>query len=173
VVLPPLAYGVTRFARNFPGTISVSAEVVTGMVAEVLQAALAAGARRVAIVNAHFEPANVDALFAAKARVPEIVFPHLGSRKNAARLRAAVLDGHAGLYETSLMLALAPQLVHGHAALVDNDADLAAGILAGATCFEEAGGPDAFFGRPGAATTETGHALLDELATIVVEALDA
>lgn len=175
VVLPPIPYGVTRFARNFPGTLSVSADVVTGMVADVLRSAHEAGARALLISNAHFEPAHVDALFAAVARLKgegiPVVFPHLGSRRNASRLRAAALDGHSGIYETSLVLALAPELVVGQAVLVDNPADLAAGIVAGATCFEEAGGPAAYFGRPAAASAAIGDALLDELATILVEAL--
>lgn len=173
VVLPPLAYGVTRFARNFPGTISISAELTTALVEELLRAAFAAGAAKAVIVNAHFEPANVDALFAAVRRLEglPVVFPHLGSRRNAARLRSAALDGHAGLYETALVLAVAPELVQGHASLPDNEADLGAGILAGATCFEEAGGPRAFFGRPAAATAEIGHRLYDELAEIVLDAI--
>lgn len=173
VVLPPLPYGVTRYARNFPGTLSIEAETVTSLVEAVLRGAHAAGARKLVVVNAHFEPANVDALFAAVKRLEglPVVFPHLGSRRNAARLRAAVLDGHAGIYETSLVLAVAPQLVQGHAALPENPADLGAGMLAGATCFEEAGGPDAYFGRPAAASAAIGEALYAELTEIVVEAI--
>ena len=176
-VLPPVTYGVTRFARNFPGTLTVSAATMTALVAEVLEAAHAAGARGLGIANAHLEPANVDALFAACARVEastgrKVVFPNAGSRRNAERLAraAAPVDGHSGIYETSLVLALAPEHVVGHAELPDNPADLGAGILAGATCFEEAGGPRAYFGTPARASAEVGERLLETLGLLLSEA---
>lgn len=175
-VLPPVTYGVTRFARNFPGTLTVSPATMTAFVAEVLEAAHAAGASGLAIANAHLEPANVDALFAACARVEastgrRVVFPNAGSRRNADRLAraAAPVDGHSGIYETSLLLALAPERVVGHDTLPDNPADLGAGILAGATCFEEAGGPRAYFGTPARASAELGERLLDELGALIAE----
>ena len=178
-VLPPLAYGVTAFARNFPGTLGVSPATMTALVAEVLRAAHAAGASGLAIANGHLEPANLDALFAAARRVEEatghvVALPNPGSRRNAARLAAvaATVDGHAGLYETSLILAVAPERVRAHEALPENLADLGAGILAGATCFEEAGGPHGYFGRPAMATAALGERLLDELAAMLVEAVD-
>lgn len=175
MVLPSIPYGVTRFARNFPGTLSVSADTVTGMIADVLIACHEAGAAGLAIANAHFEPAHIAAIFAACARVEATIavpvwFPNVGSRRNAARLRAAVLDGHSGVYETSLMLAIAPELVHGQAFLPAVAASLADGIAAGATCFEEAGGPSAYFGSPALATAAIGDALLDELADMLIEA---
>lgn len=177
VVLPPLPYGVARFARNFGGTLTISAEVVTGFVADVLAAALASGAAGVALANGHLEPANVDALFAACARVKErtgatVAFPHVGSRRHAERLsRIATMDGHAGRYETSLALALAPALLRDWRGLPEVSASLAAGIVGGATSFEEAGGPDAYFGAPAAASREQGEALLDELGAILAEAI--
>jgi creatinine amidohydrolase len=177
-VLPPVTYGVTRFARNFPGTLTVSAEAMTGFVADVLCSAHAAGASALAIANAHLEPANLDALFAACAQVQArtgapVALPNPGSRRNSARLAAvaAGVDGHSGVYETSLMLALAPELVHGHEALPENPASLAAGIMAGATCFEDAGGPRAYFGAPARASAALGERLLDALADMLVEAM--
>jgi creatinine amidohydrolase len=108
-VLPPVAYGVTRFARNFPGTLGVSPATMTAVVAEILEAAHAAGATGLAIANGHLEPANLDALFAAARRVEAatgtpVALPNAGSRRSAARLAAvaAPVDGHAGIYETSL-----------------------------------------------------------------------
>jgi creatinine amidohydrolase len=137
-----------------------------------------AGAAKLAIANAHFEPAHVDALFAAVKLVKErvganVAFPHAGSKKNAERLAraAAPLDGHSGIYETSLMLAISPRLVRGHTKLPAVEASLASGIVAGATCFEEAGGHRAYFGNPAKATPELGHLLLEELASIMVDSL--
>ena len=61
--------------------------------------------------------------------------------------------------------------MRAHASLPENPASLADGILAGATCFEEAGGPRAYFGAPARATADLGERLLDELAAMLVEAL--
>lgn len=178
VVLPALPYGVARFARNFPGTLTLSAATMTAIVADVLLAAHEAGASSLAIANAHLEPANVDALFAACRIVQEragvkVAFPNVGSRRHAERLAraAAPLDGHSGIYETSLMLAIAPKLVVGHTRLPAVEADLGEGILAGATCFEEAGGPRAYFGTPANASAELGRRLLNELGAILAESL--
>jgi creatinine amidohydrolase len=151
---------------------------MTAFVVDVLCAAHAAGASTLAIANAHLEPANVDALFAACAQVQartgvRVALPNPGSRRNSARLAAvaAEVDGHSGVYETSLILALAPELVRGHASLPENPASLAAGIVAGATCFEDAGGTRAYFGAPARATAALGERLLDALADMLVEAL--
>jgi creatinine amidohydrolase len=176
VVLPTLNYGVTTFARHFEGTLSISADLTRGLVVEVLCAAVAAGATGLGLANAHFEPANVDALFAACAEVQQrtgrkVVFPHFGSRRLSEQLarRVTAVDGHAGRYETSLILALAPEKVRGHGDLPGVGASLAVGIVAGATCFEEAGGPDGYFGAPGEASAEQGEALLDAMAEMFVE----
>lgn len=178
LVLPAIPYGVTRFARNFPGTISIPGPVMTALVAEVLIDAHHAGASGLAIANAHLEPANLDALFDACKRVKEVTgatvaFPNVGSKRHAERIArtGAPLDGHSGLYETSLMLAIAPSFVKGHARLPEVEAELAAGIVRGATTFEEAGGPRAYFGAPAKATRALGERLLDELAAILVEAM--
>jgi creatinine amidohydrolase len=177
-VLPPLTYGVARFARNFPGTISISPEVMVATVTEILVAAHAAGASALGLANAHLEPANIDALFAAARRVKEltgvdVAFPNVGSRRSSERLARAgcAVDGHSGRYETSLVLAISPRLVHGHAKLPAVEADLGAGIAAGATSFEEAGGPLAYFGRPAEGSGELGERLLDELGAMLAEGL--
>ncbi len=178
MVLPAIQYGVTEFGRNFPGTLGVSPAVMSALVAEVLLAAHAAGASSLAIANAHLEPANLAALFEAcrivKARSGvDVHFPNVGSRRNSERLArvATAVDGHSGRYETSLMLAISPRRVVGHRSLPEVTADLGAGIVAGATTFEEAGGPRAYFGAPAVATAEMGERLLDELGALLAEGL--
>jgi creatinine amidohydrolase len=175
-VLPAIPYGVAQFGRNFEGTLSVTPGTMRALVAEVLVAAQQRGATKLAIVNAHFEPANVDALFAACAEVEarvglRPVFPNFASKRMSGRLRAAPFDGHSGIYETSLMLAIAPELVRGQQALAPVVPSLAEGIAGGASSFEEAGGPAAYFGDPARATAEIGRALIEELAEMVVEAV--
>lgn len=181
VVLPTLPYGVTEYAGAFPGTLSVSAKVVTALVVELLAAAARAGAAGLAIANSHFEPAHIDALFAAVAllkgevAVP-VVFPNVASRRYATRLGAEFQSGacHAGAYETSIVLALAPDRVDeaARAALPEVPIDLAAAMRAGASTFGEAGGVHAYFGAPAEGTAEAGDRYLDELGLILVEAIE-
>ncbi len=178
LVLPALTYGVARFARNFPGTISVSGPTMTALVADVLLSAHAAGAAGLAIANGHLEPANIDALFAACEVVKQrtgatVAFPNVGSRRHAERLSKIVpFDGHAGQYETSLVLAISPRRVRGYKKLPAVHASLGEGIAAGADSFEAAGGPRAYFGRPADASAEAGHRLRAELANILLETMD-
>lgn len=176
VVLPALPYGVTEYAGPFPGTLSVSAEVVIELVVQVLSAARAQGAVGVAIANSHFEPAHIDALFAAARRLGgAVAFPNVASRRYASRLGAEFASGacHAGAYETSMVLAMAPALVDEpvRAALPEVPIDLAAAMRAGARTFPEAGGPDAYFGAPAAASVADGEAWLDELGRILAESV--
>lgn len=182
VVLPTLPYGVTHYAGDFPGTLSVPAAIVTDTVVALLTGALESGAVGVAIANSHFEPAHIDALFAAVTRlrhIPEarVVYPNVASRRYAIRLGAEFVSGacHAGAYETSLVLAMAPELVDegARAGLPEVPIDLAAAMRAGATTFAEAGGVDAYFGAPLAGTALDGERWLDTLAEILVEAIEA
>jgi creatinine amidohydrolase len=80
--------------------------------------------------------------------------------------------GHAGGYETSLVLAARPDLVRDdqRRGLPPNPKDLAAELARGATRAREIGGERAYFGFPAAATPAEGERLLDVLATMIVAA---
>lgn len=179
VVLPPLPYGVTEYAGAFDGTLSVPAAVVTASIDAVARAAVRRGAVGVAITNAHFEPAHIDALFAAVAALKDVgvpvVFPNVASRRYAARLGDEFPTGacHAGDYESSMVLALRPDLVdtaamHG---LPEVPINLAEAMRKGARDFVEAGGVNAYFGWPARSNATRGDHLLDTLADILAEAI--
>lgn len=180
VVSPTLPYGVTQYAGAFPGTISVPAVVVTQTLVAIGEAVAAQGAVGLAIANSHFEPAHIDAIFAAvaelKARLAiPVVFPNVASRRYASRLGAEFESGacHAGAYESAMVLVMAPELVDeaARAALPPLPVNLAAAMRAGARDFVEAGGARAYFGAPAEAVQADGERWLDELATILVEAI--
>ncbi len=180
VVLPTLPYGVTTSAAPFPGTLSIPPELVQALVVELLASAAEQGAVGFVLVNSHFEPAHIDALFkaaeAARARTGRpVVYPNLASRRYAARLGAEFQSGacHAGSFESSLVLAVRPDLVDdaARAGLPEVPIDLAAALRAGAKDFKAMGAADGYFGQPAAASAAEGRALYDEMATIVVEAV--
>jgi creatinine amidohydrolase len=180
LVLPPFPYGVTECAGEFFGTLSVSARTVESLVVDVAASLQARGCSRLGLVNAHLEPANRHALRAAAqaasaAGLPTVL-PDVVRRVYAERLGAEFQSGacHAGDFEGSLVLALRPELVREgvRVALPENPTSLGAALAAGKQRFKEAGGPQAYFGAPAAASAETGRALLRELATIVADEME-
>ncbi len=186
VVLPPLPYGVTEYAAAFDGTVGVPAAVVIASIDAVIRSAVRQGAVGIAITNAHFEPAHIDAIFQAVAALTAVgpgsvgvpvVFPNVASRRYASLLGDEFPTGacHAGDYESSMILALRPDLVDEDAmrALPDVPINLAAAMRAGAHDFAEAGGVDAYFGWPSRADATRGRQLLKTLAHIVVDAVIA
>lgn len=180
VALPTLPYGVTTSARPFPGTLSISAELVVSLVVEIMASAADNGAVGFVLVNSHFEPAHVDALFRAaeltRTRTGRpVVYPNFASRRYAARLGAEFASGacHAGSFESSLVLAVRPDGVADRSTLPEVPIDLAAALRAGARDFLEMGAKDGYFGRPADGSAAEGDSLYAEMTRIVVEAVHA
>jgi creatinine amidohydrolase len=182
VRFPPVHYGVTDWARSFSGTVSWSSEVVHDAVLQTCLEAHRIGFEQVVITNAHLEPGHIATLrrvatsFEAETGRP-LLFVDKTRRKAAARLTAEFQSGscHAGQYETSLVLAIRPDLVDTHAAAVlpEHVVPLHEKIAAGARDFAECGLEQAYCGKPSAATADEGRATLETLATLVVEAVQA
>ncbi len=181
VVLPPVAYAVTEFAAPFAGTLSLDAETATAHLAGVLEAAARSGFAPLAVANGHLEPAHLDSIRAAIARVEErtgatVVFPDVTRRRLAERLTDEFRSGacHAGSYESSLVMADDPTAVDEETrrALPEVDISLVDVIRAGKKDFLEAGGDQAYFGRPAEASAAEGESTFRELADILVEALE-
>jgi len=180
VIFPAVSYGVTAFADGFAGTVHVPAEATGPFLEGVLRGLVRHGFRTVGALNHHLEPAQFAVVHAAARAVAEstgarVVVPDHRKKPHGPRLGEEFVSGgsHAGWYETSLMMAVAPHLVDRAAlqALPEVRVDLPAAIKAGGRNFEECGGPRAYFGAPGTATAEEGERLLCILAEISAEAL--
>ncbi|MBL8955328.1 MAG: creatininase family protein [Myxococcaceae bacterium] len=180
VIFPAVPYGLTDFAASFAGTVSLSADTTRGLLSGVLEGIAAHGFKRIAVINHHLEPAHFAVVHEAAKLAREktravIVVPDHRKKPHGPRLGDEFTKGgsHAGFYETSLMLAAAPQLVDDSArrVLPELAVDLPAKIKAGARNFHECGGTSAYFGAPAAATADDGHRLLDILAEISEAAL--
>ena len=179
LVLPALAYTAAPFAAAFAGTVSLRPETVSETVVDIGRSLSAAGIPLLAIANAHFDPTHVHALRAAVEELGKegkiaVAFPDLTRRALAARLTEEFRSGacHAGRYEGSLVLASRPDLVREDVRreLPPRPISLTAAMREGKTTFAEAGGPDAYFGDPAAASREEGEATLAVLAAILEEA---
>lgn len=181
VVAPALSYGVSYVGTCFPGTTPVPPEAVARAVASVLTELARWGPRRLAVVNAHLEPAHVAAVLegvehATAESGAAIAFPDNREERWSATLSDEFRRGarHAGAYETSLLLAARPgavrrDLLPGLAPVWVN---LPGRLRAGARTFAEAGGREGYFGDPATATAEEGERLFAALAAMVVTAVE-
>lgn len=177
---PPIHYAVTDWAGAFSGSLSIPAETAIALVLDTCLAARAMGFNIVAIFTAHLEPDHITSLREVARRYLDrtgqpLVFPDTTRRALAARLTPEYQSGscHAGQYETSLVLALRPDLVRSEIAreLPAHPVPLAQRIREGARDFIECGMDRAYCGDPAAATADEGHASLAVLTALVVEAV--
>jgi creatinine amidohydrolase len=182
LVAPTLTYAITQYASEFAGTISIAAETATALVADVCASLVEQGFARVCLVNSHLEPAHVQSLKDACARVQArtkvaVVFADQMEKRWARTLTDEFKRGacHAGSYETSLVLAARPELVRDEVrrALMVKPIDLARAMKEGKRTFGEAGAAEAYFGDPAAASVEEGNDIYARLVTMVVEEVRA
>lgn len=180
VLAPTLSLTPAPFASELPGTLSLAAEAAPLQVESVGRSLAAAGFRHLAIVNAHFDPANVGALRRAVATLGAetalaVAFPDLTRRSLAARLTEEFRSGacHAGRYEGSIVLAVRPDLFREEVArgLPPHPVSLVTAMAEGRKTFREAGGDRAYFGDPAAASAEEGREILRILGQILAEAV--
>jgi creatinine amidohydrolase len=163
LVLPAVPYGVTRYGADFPGAVSISEETLRSLVTEI-----AANFERVVLVNSHLEPEQVWLL-----RDLELPLFDVTRRERAERLTDEFRSGagHAGRYETSLVLADAPELVDRERmrTLEAKMIDMPAAIRSGQTSFVAMGMDQAYAGAPAEATAEEGEQTFEALAEMLVE----
>lgn len=181
--LPPLHYAVTDWAADFAGSTGIRPATARALLRETAERCAAMGFDATVLCNAHLEPGNIAVLrevvrdYAASEGPGKLLFPDKTRRRNAARLTAEFQSGscHAGQYETSLVLAVAPELVRRElaAALPDHHVPLHEHIAAGATSFLECGLEQAYCGSPAQASADEGERSYDALAAMVVEAVNA
>ncbi len=180
LVLPALPFAVAPFAAGFAGTLDVDADAVIAVVSGIANSLARHGIGVTAIANAHLDPSHVAALRKARERVSgggagALVFPDLTRRRWAERLTDEFRTGacHAGRYEGSIVLAERPEWVRTDLMreLGPNGVSLVDAHRAGKRTFEQAGGPQAYFGWPAEASAEEGRRIVATLGEILAEAV--
>ena len=131
--LPTLPYGCSLgHSRRWPGTLSVQPKTLIDVVKEIGDWACWSGVRRLFIVNTHVTNAAPlrCALEMLRAEHNDLLVALFNSATLSARLRevhcADGEDWHANDAETSLMLAIAPDMVRAGRVIDADDPDRAA-----------------------------------------------
>src|SRR3984885_10675135 len=172
LVLPEIAFGLTRYSAAFTGAITISESTLQAMVVEVCASLRAQGFRHQVIVNSHFEPAHVATLRRA-AEDATAGFLDLTRRTMAGQLTAEFQSGaaHAGRYETSLVLAQRPELVEAETMrrLPAYELDMPAARAPGHTDFLAMGMDRAYCGAPTEATAAEGDETLATLTRLLID----
>ena len=173
--LAPLGYGKSDEHIHFPGTMTLSAETLLHLLMEIGQSVYRSGFRKLVFLNAHGGQPQVVEIAARQLRIayPDFeIFPLFvwNVPRDAAAQSALETEIHAGDSETSLMLALMPELVRMELAR----AELPPGLSPTSLLSIEGKLPFAWvtrdlsasgvIGDPTGATREKGEALLGSLA---------
>ena len=179
LVLPPLAYGVTRFTEGFAGRVTLRPGTLWAFVEDVVASLEQDGVRQLVVVNGHLELEHVKVLRG-------VVLDHAERGPGKAQVLLADVtrkrwvptlgeefaggDCHAGRYETSLVLAADPASVREEErrALPPVRIGLVEGMRAGKTSFRQLGADRAYCGAPAEASAEEGRQLVERLAEVVV-----
>ena len=173
VIAPAISYGVTDCAAGFPGAVSIPPDVLTAYVAAICDGLLAQGVRHVCLVNNHLEPAHDTAVRAVLAgREKRVSYACPLTKKWARTLSAEFKSGacHAGQYETSIVMAAAPELVDEavRTTLSPVPISLSQKLGEGVNTFTAMGMELAYAGDPAKASIEEGEQLIQRLAEMVV-----
>lgn len=182
VVLPALAYGVTRWTEGFAGTVTLRPGTLWAILEDVVESLEGQGVRRIVFSNGHLEPEHVQVLRGVPldhagrgADAAQVIFPDNTRRRWAQTLGEEFAGGdcHAGRYESSIVLAADRPAVREaeRLALAPVRIDLVQRMREGAKSFRECGADRAYCGAPSEATAREGEELVERLATMIVESV--
>jgi creatinine amidohydrolase len=117
VITPTVPFGASDHHLPFGGTLSLSPETLLAVVLDIARCVSAQGGRRLVLINGH--GGNVGVCHAAAAAASTrygLAVAHLDYWRLAQPEQNTPVPGHAGEFETSMVLALRPGLVGERAA---------------------------------------------------------
>lgn len=118
LIAPSIAYGVTNSLLPFPGSTTVSSATFSAYLFEAVAGLVDAGFRRIVMLNGHGgqtgEVAGVVARLWNEKRAYAVAVEWWGfAEELSATIYPGTISGHAGVEETAMILAIAPDLVDG------------------------------------------------------------
>jgi creatinine amidohydrolase len=174
LALPAIPLGVSYgHGTALPGTLSLTPNLLIGIVHQYARWAAVSGLHRLLFINAHL--GNSAALSVAtdtiRLQAPQLRVGVIDVWSIDAEVQAwAFSDGadmHANQAETSLMLAISPELVHLDELAEADDPDRTGELVFRYTA--PALSHNGVTGRPSAATTEFGAQLLEHLVAAIAD----
>ncbi len=116
IILPPIHYGWTKGLSSFPGTISIGFETLKNLVLDILKEVVKHGGRKIIVLSGHASTNHMAALRLACEEMAEngVKIMLLSDYYIAYQYRGKLVpedDGHAGVLETSRVMAIRPELV--------------------------------------------------------------
>lgn len=182
-VAPTVRIGCSWHHLEFAGTLSLEDETFHAVVADLVRSLARHGFGRIVLLPTH--GGNFAPLGAAVERLGPIEGVNVIAISDLSVLIEAAFGvgaelgvsperggAHGGEWETSMVLALRPELVHMDRAEPGYVGDFQEGV---ATFFEKGAhaiDPNGVFGDPRGATPEAGAKYLDRLTELVVRAID-
>ncbi|WP_127588695.1 creatininase family protein [Paenibacillus koleovorans] len=187
LVAPTVAYGASHHHLIYPGAMSLSTATLIDVLRDLTDSLVSSGFRRIFLLNSHGGNEECIRLAARELalRAPvnagassywTVAWERIVQEGRAAEL--GIVPGHAGGFETSLMLAMRPDLVRtdllplprsGHRAVPADPKDPSAGPL-----IQRHGSwaaIDGYSDDAGAASAERGRLLLDLISRSVADEL--
>jgi len=118
LIAPSIPYGVTNSLLPFPGSTTVSSATFAAYLFEATAGLVDAGFRRIVLLNGHGgqtgEVAGVVARLWNEKRAYAVAVEWWGfAEEVSATIYPGTISGHAGVEETAMILAIAPELVDG------------------------------------------------------------
>ncbi|GGA70804.1 creatinine amidohydrolase [Pseudoclavibacter endophyticus] len=156
-----LRIGCSAHHLPFGGTISLSAPVMIGVLVDAISSMSASGVRRVVLVNGH--GGNTGVCHAAAAELASrhgMTVAALDYWEFAHPAPDVPIPGHAGKFETSLMLTFAETVAPRHETRSGDQSPQPGRGVYGPEIWA---GIDGYTDQPAAATEELGRSLLDQV----------
>ncbi|KYK27628.1 MAG: hypothetical protein AYK23_02230 [Candidatus Proteinoplasmatales archaeon SG8-5] len=121
-VLPIIKYGVCSSTKNFPGTITLRFDTLRMLIEDILNELARTGFKNVVVLSGHAGRVHMTALKLAGQAALEanpglklMILSDYDIAYTMDEIEIPVNDGHAGMIETSRILAIRPGLVKGTA----------------------------------------------------------
>lgn len=165
VIAPPLPFGASDHHLAFGGTLSLSPETLLAVLGDLARSLAVQGARRLVVVNGHGGNAGICRTFAESAAVRHdlsVAYLHYWTFAESDGI-----PGHAGEFETSMVLALRPELVGEAASRQAPPLPEVPGVaIHSAEIWRDI---DGYTGEPQHADAEHGRRWLDQIVTAMAD----
>ena len=174
LVLPTVQYGYYPAFLEYPGSVSVRADVFRDVVIDICQSLIPHGARRFYVLNTGIS--TIAPLQAARTSITQrgVLFELTDIRTEYAPLRRGIETQAAGTHadelETSMMLYIAPDIVRLHLAERDIHPDLGpGGLRRDPAATTGVYSPSGAYGDPTLATRDKGQRLVEGMVAHLVQ----